>query len=61
MQEKLVDVLIEFNFDALEYMIIRNSWLIKGDNNIGENEINKLFERDWPALNRLALGKWFDM
>lgn len=56
MQEELIDILIEFQLDKLEYLNIGIDMIIKDNCKIGELGVGKLVSKDWPALKLLSLS-----
>lgn len=56
MQDKLIDVMLEFQFPELEHINISNKYIHRGLSKIGEVGVRKLFNEDWPVLNKIGLG-----
>lgn len=47
---------MEFQFTAMECIIIGIKMLTKDSNSIGEDGVKKLLSREWPALKKIFLS-----
>lgn len=57
MEDELVDILFQFEYNILEYIdICKIKYSIKAGSNIEEVGARKLARMEWPALKEINLG-----
>ena len=54
-QDELIDVLMQFQFNKLEHINLCIILLIKDGSKVGEAGVRKLVSKNWPALKKISL------